>query len=1027
MMRNMRIWLGLALCVMAAAVAFLLWPERGAATHEDSENQAREAAQARQAGRLDGVSGAGDLERGAVAGTLLIRVLDAAGRPIGATIHARVNDEPQRFEARDGLAHLAPPFHECTAVAESAGAWSEPATWREADGAPREIVLRLGETIAATLRVRVSMAGEGAAPAPRARLADVVRRGGMVEYFENLEFRDDFAARYEVPASPLREAPAAARARLQRDGFAERNWEGKDGVIEITDLLPGTWSFEVTHSGCAPEYTNADLPPGGAAEIEVTLQRAGSVAGRVLGPDGKPAAGARVALWTRRDAEVPWMDPLSDFQRYGRMPRMIPEHHRALCGPDGTFTIPVAKPGRHDVLAAADELRPGIGGPVDVTAAAPSDAGVLTLARGHALRVEVRNAGGGPIADARVAWRAGESLIASLTSGAAALTTDRAGDVVLAGLPAGEIEATVEAAGCARAREQFIFDDPPAREPRIWQVTLSAGATLPGSVSAGGFPVADALVRVVPPRAAGQILPGVALAIELTTSKPDGSFLLEHLPVGSLHVEIEHPDHAPFVSESLTLAEGGNPPLLAQLSRGATLRVTVQDQNGQPVPDAMITATEPNLQQVANERTGPDGVAILPHLRPGDWQVMQIEMNSPQALENLDFGMRFVYVTLAEGGYEEIVLGGRVAVANIEGLITMSGLPQPGKMVMLIGPGGMQSGRTDATGSYRLQNVQVGEYVVTVAAGLGGGSSWTDGLLVPDAGVLRHDIALPSSAVEVRVVDAATGTPEAGVPVNLRPADSSSISGGQFQPTSAEGVARFEMLKAGAYLAAVGNFTMPMLGGGEGKGSLMLRDIIVTSEDAGTLVVEARLPSPARLRVRVTGTDGSYVSGAHVFCMDESGHALNLISLKATNAKGVVELTGLPPGPRRCVVRHPELGRAEFEVILQAGELVKQEVVLQTGVHLTIEVASAAGKPLPGVLVVVLDERRRPVNYMWSLEETTAVQRSFMTGDAQRVGPLLPGAYTVQLVRPGHASEEHAVTVAPAPAEQYLRLQVAGK
>ena len=1026
MLRGMRLGLGLALFVMAGAVAFLLWPDRGGAAREDGENQAREATQAPEAGRLDGAAGGG-LERGAVAGTLLLRVLDAAGRPVGAIIHARVNGEPQRVETRDGLAHLAPPVKECTAVAESAGAWSEPATWREADGGPREIVLRLGEHLAAALRVRVTVAGEGAAPSPLARLADVVRRGGMIEYFENLEFRDDLAGRTAEPASPLREAPTAARARLQRDAVAERNWEGKDGVIEIAGLLPGTWSFEVTQSGCAPEYTHADLPPGGAAEVEVTLQRAGSVAGRVLGPDGKPAAGARVALWTRRDEEMPWMDPLSDFLRYGRMPRMIPEHHRALCGPDGTFTILVAKRGRHDLLAAADGLRPAIAGPVDVTPAERSDAGVLTLARGHELRVEVRDAGGAPVADARVAWRAGESLIASLTSGAVSLTTDRAGDVLLAGLPAGEVEATVEAAGRARARAPFHFDDPPAREPRVWRVTLNAGALLPGSVFADGFPVVGAVVRALPPLEAVQFLPGTARAVEVVTSQADGTFRIEHLPVGTWRVEIEHPDHAPFASEPLTLAEGENPPLHAQLHRGATLRVTVLDENDQPVSEAMIAAMQPALQQMANGRTGADGVALLPHLLPGDWQVMQMEINATEDLENLDFGMRFVYVTLAEGGYKEIVLGGRVVVADVEGIVTMGGVPQPGKMVMLIGPGGMLSGRTDADGAYLLQKVQVGEYALTITTGLGGGSSWTDGLDVPEAGVLRHDIALPSSAVEVLVVDAATGALAAGVPVNLRPADSSSISGGMFQSTTGEGLARFEMLKAGVYVAAVGNFAMPMFGGGEGKGSLMLRDIVVASEDAGTQRVEARLPSPARLRVRVTGTDGAFVAGAHVFCMDESGLALNVISTKPTNAKGVVELTGLPLGFARFVVRHPELGRAEFEVVLLAGDLVKQEVTLQTGVHLMVEVASAEGEPLAGVLVVVLDERRRPVNYMFSTEDSLAIQRSFMTGGAQRIGPLMPGEYTVQLVRSGHATAEHAVTIAPAPAEQYLRLRAAGE
>lgn len=261
--------------------------------------------------------------------------------------------------------------------------------------------------------------------------------------------------------------------------------------------------------------------------------------------------------------------------------------------------------------------------------------------------------------------------------------------------------------------------------------------------------------------------------------------------------------------------------------------------------------------------------------------------------------------------------------------------------------------------------------------------------------------------------------------MNLRPEDNSSISGGSFLTTDDQGIALFEMLRPGTYLAAVGNLAMPMLGGGEGAGSAISGGIRVASENSGTQRVEVRLPQPARLRLRVTGPDGSYQAGAHVFYVDESGNPLNIMSMKPTNAKGVVELSGLPPGRGRFVVRHPQIGKAEFEVQLQAGELAKQEITLGKGVHVLLSIVNGRGEPIGGVLAILVDARGRTVNSMYTMEETQAIQQSWYSGGPLRIGPLTPGPYTVQLIRPGQATISHQMTVAQEPAEQPLRLRYA--
>lgn len=1013
--------------LVLAGLAWLLWPQPVRSGVDGAPAGPGGAAAAPAAGALSG-GDPGALTREAAAGGLLVRVLDAQGKACAATVQGKVNGTAARLSTADGLLRLPPPLANCELIAEAGGAWSAVGSWTAAGESPRELVLRLEDLTGASLRIRVSVENEGPAAAPVAELAAAGRRGGLGEMFEGFAFREDLRDREpeedESPRVITVEAPDNARARLLRENLAEETWQGRDGVIEIGRLLPGAWSFLITQEGCAPEFLDVPILEGGN-EKEVLLRRAGSVAGRVLGPDGRPLAGAQIGLWSKPEAEMPWFDPLDDFQRYGRMPGAIPAHHRAVSGSDGRFVLPLVRPGSYALLGVTADLRPAVGGPVAVVSLQRADAGDLTLLRGHTLNVRVVDGAGQPVAGASAGWRSGGSTMAMLAAGAKPVLTDAGGFARIEAIPGGEIEAEVIAPGFARARETFSFQDPP-REAKDWDAVLRAGAVLPGVVTSAGVPVSGAALKVVPAKESMPFLQQLVAVEAAARSGPDGSFRFENLPVGSWRVQAEHADHASFTSADLSLAEGVNPPLQIQLAPGATLRVTVLDETGAPVPQSTIMAMESTLQAQENGVTGPDGVAVLSHLRAGNWQLMRIDVDGLESGElPTDFQVRFVYVQLAEGETKDVTLGGPVESATVEGRLTVAGAPLDGWMVLLIGKGGMKTASSGADGEYRMEKVEVGEYLLTVMKGLGGGSSWTGSIVVTGGGVQRHDLALPSSAIEVRVVDGASGQTLQGIPVNLRPEDSSSISGGMFSTTDGQGVARFEMLTVGSYLAAVGNLAFPMLGGGEGRGSAITGSIRVDSENAGTQRVEVRLPEPATLIVRISGPDGAYLPGAHVFCLDAQGNALNIMSVNPTNSRGVVKLTGLPPGLGRFVARHPQAGRVEFEAMLQAGGEVKQEVTLGTGVHLLLTVVNARNEPIGGVLAVLLDARGHQVNYMFTMEESQAVQQAWNSGSAQRIGPLTPGPYTVRLTRPGQAVVSHRITLAPAPAEQALRLRFA--
>ncbi len=1024
----MRTAILLLLATLLAAALLFLWPEVERAAQGTPGADATPAA-APAAGSLSADPGLrSQPERSNLTGTLLVRVLDAAGRATAGTVYANVDGTAVRLEAKAGLLEIPPPVLHLEAAAEAAGAWSERASWSAEENGARELVLRLeAEAISAPLRLRVRVQDDGPASAPAARLALAARRGGLIEMFEGMEYREDLIATIEEEraARPVPgETAAAARARLQRSALRESRWEGADGEIEITGLLPGSWIFEVAQDGCAPETVEVEVPEGAPQTAEVLLARAGSAAGRVVDASGRPVAGARVALWHKPAKEMPMFDALEEFRRYGRIPRGVPEHHRALTAADGSFRMSVAKPGAYLPIAVADGFLPTVGQEIEVQPRQLADAGALRLGAGHELLARVRARDGSPVADAKVRWRAGESVMASMTAGSKAVLTDAQGEARLTALPDGTLEFEAQKAGFAIAHESLNVGAE-LLQPAVWEPVLQPGAMLAGTVLAGGQAVAGALVRGGPPPSGNEIIPVRAAAADSARSAVDGSFRLENLPIGPCRITVDHPDHAAWVSDALDLQPGENPPLVVALSVGGTIRVQVQDEGGGPVAQAPVVAIQAATQATARAETGADGLAVLAHLRPGTWQVLRMQMNDPQALENLDLSMRFSYVELQEGEVVDLLIGGPTLVATVEGRVSSGGAPLPGKTLVLMSGSGIKSATTNADGLYKLEKVPVGEHVLMVTGGFGGGASWSGALTVPAAGTLRHDLEMPSSVVEIHVVDGGSGEPVAGVPVNLRPEDESSLSGGMMQKTNDDGIARYEMMGPGTYLAAIGNLAMPMLGGGEGRGSTILRGIVVASADGGLQRAEARLPAPASLRVRVTGPDGAVVAGAHVFCVDQDGHPLNVISMKGTNAKGVLELAGLPPGPAHFVVRHSQIGRAEFDAVMQAGSVVKQEVRLTAGVHLLVSVVDEKGAPATGVLVVVYDAAGRPVNTMFTMEDSQAIQQSWFGGTAQRIGPLMPGTYTVLLNRPGHPAVRHAATVAATPAEQPLRLRLA--
>jgi hypothetical protein len=274
-----------------------------------------------------------------------------------------------------------------------------------------------------------------------------------------------------------------------------------------------------------------------------------------------------------------------------------------------------------------------------------------------------------------------------------------------------------------------------------------------------------------------------------------------------------------------------------------------------------------------------------------------------------------------------------------------------------------------------------------------------------EAGENRFDHDLPTGGLEVRVVRESDGTPLAGTPVTATSDDS--LGNPIMTMTDSEGVALFRFLQSGPYKVSAGHGAMPMFGGDPTIGSRILMAQVGNQREK----LEIRLAEAATFRVRALDQAGNPLPGVSMFYLDDHGQPLSVLSMKGTNSKGVAELTGLPAGPGRILLKHPSAGQKEISVNLSAGELSKQEVRLDAGVIVWLKVIDASGGPAAGVFATLKDDRGVRISMLFSMQDAQAANQSYFAGLEQRLGPVAPGRYTVEFFRLGGKIMREELTV----------------
>ena len=805
---------------------------------------------------------------------------------------------------------------------------------------------------------------------------------------------------------------------------------GSNGMIRIEDVPPAEFSFTTYLEDYVPVTETIEFSTaGGVKAIEVTMKAAGQASGRVVA-ERQPFAGATVALLpVGQDADL-FGRSLDAFRSHGVMPDSVLKTQITTSDADGNFSFPSNLPGKYEVLIFAENFLPAIHtAKEEIFPRQNTNLGEFALTEGFSLGLFVQNEEGEPLENVEVRWnRYASNSILSLTREASlpTVTTDEEGRVTLTGLPAEHLSLTLQHEDYARHQEDYDFSGRAEAAGDLLEVTLIPGASIAGLIMDGtsGSPIQAAEIELFDSTDAESLIGFFGSGDWETESREDGTFHFSNLAAGEYTITAKHDEFSETHYGPFTLGETAMENITIILHLGATLHVEVLDNEGVPIADANVVAVNSESQIAENAETNADGIATLPPLKAGNYQVAYTDLNSFDTSDNtgsLDVTLKFV--TLAEHEERTITIGGIIPRADLEGEVRRGGELMPQATVAIITDSGVKVGIADEKGWYEIKDVPLGDYTYTVTAGaqLRGGSTIFDLFEIDEEGTLRRDIEMPLEGIQVHVTAAGSGKDLPNIPVAMRPLDGTNIQGGTFGLTNNDGVLELGSLEAGQYILSVGNMSAVFLAAGDaGLGSKQISPIEIR-EGSGIQQFEVQLDPGATFRVRVRDSNGNVLKGAHLHYLDENGQVMNILSLKGTNSKGVAELEGLPAGPGNILVRHPNLGATEIPVNLVAGELTKKEVTLQAGTRVYVTPTDADGNPMSGVLVTALDARGAPASFVWSQAETQATNAAFFSGGEQKVGPLTSGDYQIQLYRPGSAPVRHQVKVNGAE-EMHLRL-----
>ena len=693
------------------------------------------------------------------------RIRDGAGRPVaGALVIAR------RIDVR----LLARP---ATARSDARGAFSV------ALDAAGDYALRVessGLAPSTVDRVRAPATGLVVTLERGATLEGVVKdgrgrpvAGARVEAQEWKEWR----------ASPLMEA-GAGRVRTTTDAR---------GSFRLAGLAAAAQSVQASARGVGGARRDGVRP---GQRIELFLAPSGAVAGTVQGADGRPLAGASIALEPEKT-------------RPG-LPLAERSNER------GAFEFGGVAPGAWRVLAWQPGLAPALARVL--TEKGSERAVALTLGPPSRLSGRLVDGEGRPQRGSVTLQEIEGQLVLSTLGQVLRAESDAQGHFVLDGMPRRSIAVAVTARGLAARRVEAA---PVEARLDLGDVVLERGLTIAGRVTDDSDrAVAGAHVSASGRQARRAVMDG--------TTDGDGGFVLSGADPGGYRIGVQ----APGFAEAVVNVTAGDAPIDIGLRRAASVVGTVVDEKGIAVPafGVMALAPLPTVQgpggfgQMPWVTEGSDGRFAIEDLAPGAWS---LTVQSPRSRPAKVADVKVVAGAATDVGVVRLAPGaslrGRVTDAAGAPVAGASLRAHPRGSVRLWGVG--EGAFTDASGAFELSGFEPGRVDLVATHPSFAQAHLDDFEVGSDAAAEAHLVMTRGGRVEGRV-HRRGGRPVEGMSVATSPPG----DGTSTVPVGPDGTFRIETVPAGAVTVTLSGET------GDLERALLEKREIVVAEGASVAV-----------------------------------------------------------------------------------------------------------------------------------------------------------------------------------------------
>jgi hypothetical protein len=642
-----------------------------------------------------------------------------------------------------------------------------------------------------------------------------------------------------VRASTMRMGNDGSEARSEADGSFVLAGLDAGGVYRVTAEAPGFGQEDKTAEA-------------GGEPIELVLNPAGTVTGRVVDDRSRPVESFRV---TARTTEEP--------RRFMAMPRM-----EETTSEDGRFTLSNVAAGTYVLSVTAPELTTGNVTGVKVAEGQLVDVGTVKLSAGGIVRGTVADQTGAAVAGASVAVAPPPQNWA--TSGPPVeVQTDAAGAFELKGVAPGSADVGASHPNYASAEPVSVQVDV-AKPTTDVRLVLTAGGRIEGSVrKRDGSGKAGLLIHANPAARLRWTPSGFLSA----TTMPDGTFVLEHVPAGRVNLNILSGMGARGGAATMRTVEvrDGETTTLDVVDREILLsgRVT---RSGAPAAGLKIDAMSPKgfaffggMQQGAPPAaaSGPQRMTATTR-EDGSYEMFVDEpgtynLNASEGrvrLPNRQVEVPDADAHVFDMAFDGVAVSGIVVDKETDAPLPYANLSARPKEK----DKGWTGGLAGADGRFQLE-VEQGDYTLSAGARDGGYGNAELAVSVGAGGLADLKLALPKGlSIGGKVTDA-LGRPAAGVNVRAIPS-ASPLSGGAWGQTLPDGSFELKGLKEGTYTVSAdgddGSFAVRQNVAPGAQVALALRP-------GARLSVTVTLPSgapAAEVYPTVVRVDGAYVGGA---------------------------------------------------------------------------------------------------------------------------------------------------------------------